>query len=252
MNEAGGIMNAPLLRMENIHKWFEKVHALKGVDFEVNAGEVVALIGDNGAGKSTLMHILVGFVTPNKGKIYLRGKEVNIYSPSDARKLGIEMVYQDTATIGSMSVMQNIFLDREKIKSIGPIKIIDKKKMKNESEKLTKILGLRIASPDQEVRFCSGGERQGIAISRAMYFKAKVVILDEPIAALSIKGAEKVMSFMRELKNKNIAVIIIVHDLSKGYSIADRFVILSLGRKIADIRKKETSIDELRDVLVSS
>lgn len=245
-------MKIPLLKMEKIHKWFEKVHALKEIDFEANAGEVVALIGDNGAGKSTLMHILVGFINPNEGKIYLEGKEVYINSPSGARMLGIEMVYQDTATISEMSVMKNIFLDREITRSIGPIKVLDNKKMRDETRKLMNNLSLKIGSYNQEARFCSGGERQGIAISRAMYFKAKIVILDEPTAALSIKGTEKVISFIKELKKRNIAVILVMHDINITYDIADRFVVLSLGRKIADLRKKEIAKDKLIELLVSS
>jgi simple sugar transport system ATP-binding protein len=245
-------MTPPLLKMEKIHKWFERVHALKGVDLEANQGEVVALIGDNGAGKSTLMHILVGFIKPSEGNVYIDGKRADVHSPSEARELGIEMVYQDTATISEMSVMENIFLDRELTKSFGPINILDKRKMREETVELTKNLGLNIGTPDQQAKFCSGGERQGIAISRAMYFNAKIVILDEPTAALSLKGTERVIQFIRELKKRGIVVVLVMHDVNLVYDIADRFIVLSLGQKIVDIEKEKTTLEELRKVLISS
>lgn len=245
-------MATPILRMHQIHKWFEKVHALKGVDLETDRGEVVAVIGDNGAGKSTLMHILVGFLEPSEGSIYIDGEQVSIHSPSEARGLGIEMVYQDTATISEMSVMQNIFLDREITKSVGPLRVLDKKKMREETNKLMHNLSLNIGSYDQKTKFCSGGERQGIAISRAMYFKAKIVILDEPTAALSLKGTQKVINFIQELKKHDIATLLVMHDINLTYDIADRFVVMTLGQKVADVPKSKISKEKLRQLLIGS
>jgi simple sugar transport system ATP-binding protein len=191
------------LKMENIHKFYGSVHALKGVDFEVGSNEIVGLVGDksneivglvgdNGAGKSTLVGLIAGSLSKSEGKIFVKGKETDIPSVKSARDLGIETVYQDQAVVETLSVAKNIFLGRELLRP-GLFKLLDMKKMEKEAEESTKSLGLDIASPDQEVRFCSGGERQGVAISRAMYFKAELVILDEPTAALSVVGVRKVL-----------------------------------------------------------
>jgi len=238
------------LKMENIHKFYGSVHALKGVDFEVGINEIVGLVGDNGAGKSTLVEIIAGSIPKSSGKIFVKGKEVEITSVKAARELGIEMVYQDQAVVETMSVAKNIFLGRELLKP-GLIKLLDMGGMKKEAERITKSLGLNIASPDQEVRFCSGGERQGVAISRAMYFKAELVILDEPTAALSIVGVQRVLEFIRQLKDSGASVILISHNLYHVYPVADRIVVFSKGQKVADMRKDETSIEELEQIQIS-
>jgi len=245
-----GMVKTPFLRMENIHKFYGSVHALKGVDFEVQSNEIVGLIGDNGAGKSTLVEIIAGSIPKSKGKIFVEGKEVDIPSVKAARDLGIEMVYQDQAVVETMSVAKNVFLGRELLRP-GLIKLLDMKKMEKEAETITKSLGLDIPSPDQEVRFCSGGERQGVAIARAMYFKAELVILDEPTAALSVTGAQKVLEFVRQLKDSGVSVIFISHNLHHVYPIADRIVVLSRGQKVADMRKDETSIEECEQIQIS-
>lgn len=234
-----------LLQIEGIHKWYGKVHALKGLNLDVQAGEVVALIGDNGAGKSTLIKIISGVVPPSEGKIFFKGEEVNIDSVSTARKLGIETVHQDRTIIGDLDVTKNIFLTREEKKSFGPFKILDHRKMREVAKKLTEKLGLKISSPDQEARFCSGGERQGIAIARAMHFKSRLVILDEPTTALSVKGVEKVLNFVNHLKEENIGVIYITHSLRSGYQIADRFVVMSQGEVVVNIPKKLITFEDL-------
>lgn len=234
-----------LVKMEDIHKWYGKVHALKGVNFEIYPGEIVGLIGDNGAGKSTLVKILSGVLSKNRGKIYWKGEGVNISSVKEARKLGIETVYQDQAVIGCLSVAQNIFMGRQPVKSWGLVKVLDKDKMRREAEKLARDLKLHIPSPNQEIRFCSGGEIQGVAISRAMYFKASLVILDEPTTALAVSGVQKVLSFITRLKSEGIASIFVTHNLHHVYSVADKFVVLSRGEKVTDVKKEETSIEGL-------
>ncbi|MBS7280835.1 MAG: sugar ABC transporter ATP-binding protein [Candidatus Freyarchaeota archaeon] len=240
-------MKTPFLKMENIHKFYGSVHALKGVDFEVGTNEVIGLVGENGAGKSTLIGIISGSIPKSSGRIFVKGKEVEIPSVKAARDLGIETVYQDQAVIDVMSVTNNIFLDRELLRP-GLIKLLDMERMRSEAEKITSSLGLNI-SPDQEVRFCSGGERQGVAIARAMYFKAELVILDEPTAALSISAAQKVLDFVRHLKDSGASCILISHNLYHVYPVADRIVVLSRGEKVADIRKEETSIKELEQIM---
>jgi len=243
-------MGSVLVEMKNIHKWFRKVHALRGVDFNVNQSEVVGLIGDNGAGKSTLIKILAGVFPPDEGEIFFMGKRVKFSSPNDARNYGIETIYQEQALADDLSIARNIFMNREPQKSIGPIKLLDYKKMKKESSKALSQLGMRISSMDQEARFCSGGERQGIAIARAMYFKAQLVILDEPTRALGVAGVQRVLDFVKELKNIGIAVIFITHNLYHVFPIADRFVVFVRGKKVEDIPKRDTSISKLAEVIV--
>jgi len=237
----------PFLRMEGIHKFYGSVHALKGVDFEVGFNEVVGLVGENGAGKSTLIGIISGSIPKSSGRIFVKGKEVEVPSVKAARDLGIETVYQDQAVIDIMSVSKNVFLGRELLKP-GLIKLMDMERMRGEAEGVTSLLGLNI-SPDQEVRFCSGGDRQGVAIARAMYFKAELVILDEPTAALSISAAQKVLEFVRQLKDSGVSCILISHNLYHVYPVADRIVVLSRGQKVADMRKEETSIEELEQIM---
>jgi len=239
-------MEKLLVRMENIDKWFGKVQALKGVNIKIWPGEIVGMVGDNGAGKSTLIKILAGVIHKDKGEIHWNEKKVDILSVDDSRKLGIETLFQEQSVIGILSVMKNVFLGREKVKSWGPMKILDNKNMGEESMKLFRQLGLNIASPNQEVRFCSGGEQQGVALSRAMYFKTKLVILDEPCRALGVKGVEQVSNFVKELGNKKIGVIFITHNLYHVYPVASRFVVLSRGEKTFDVQKKNTSFNELQ------
>ena len=238
--------------MEHIHKWYESNHALDDVDFKVYPGEVVIIVGDNGAGKSTLANILAGVVPLSKGKIKYKGKEVEIKSVKDSRKLGIEAVYQNQALIGIFSVSRNIFLGREIVKGYGPIKILDVPTMRKKSEMLTKALKLKIQSMDQEARFCSGGEAQGITMARALYFKSELVILDEPTTALSVEGVKAVIGFVRELKEAGIACIIVTHRIDQVYPIADRFVYLIRGKKLGEIYKKDTTVEEVERFLTKA
>uniref|UniRef100_A0A7V3YLG8 Sugar ABC transporter ATP-binding protein n=1 Tax=Candidatus Caldatribacterium californiense TaxID=1454726 RepID=A0A7V3YLG8_9BACT len=238
-----------LVRMVNIHKWFGRVYALRGVDFEVYRGETVGLIGDNGAGKSTLIKILSGYHQADQGEIYFEGQRVRISSPRDARKLGIETVYQEQALAPNLSIARNIFMGREPVRRWG---IIDRKVMNEESMKALANLGLRLRSPDLPVVTLSGGERQGVAIARALHFKAKLVILDEPTVALSVKEVEEVLEFVRQLQREGISVIFITHNLYHAYDIAERFVVMARGKKMADVKKKDTSPEELSQLVIKS
>ncbi|MGM0414822.1 MAG: ATP-binding cassette domain-containing protein [Bacillota bacterium] len=240
----------PLVKMENIHKKFGSIHAVKGVDLEVYSGEIIGLLGNNGAGKSTLIKALVGINPKTSGKIYWQGEEVQINSIKDARKLGIEAVYQEQAVFNQLSIVQNVFMGREPKRClVGPIKCLDYKTMKDIVGPLLKKLGMSVPSLDHEVRFCSGGERQGVAIARAMHFEAKLVILDEPTTALSVEAAKKVLSFIEHLKNEGISVILISHNMAHVYSVVDRIVVLSHGRKVEDVKKSETSRDKIEDLM---
>jgi simple sugar transport system ATP-binding protein len=235
----------PLLRLRNIHKWFEKVHALNGINLDVYPGEIVGLIGDNGAGKSTLVKILSGVLRPDEGEIFWEGKKVKISSVQDARKLGIETVHQERGFVDCFSISKNIFLGREPKKPLFFLNIVDYGEMKKEAQKVINWLNLKV-DPNQEMRFASGGEKQGVVVGRAMYFKAKLVILDEPTRALSVAGVERVLEFTEALKNSGISCIFVTHTLHQIFKIGDRFVILYRGEKKLDVEKKEfSSADEL-------
>lgn len=244
---AGGKEEKSLVKMAGVHKWFGKVHALKGVDFEVRHSEIVGLVGDNGAGKSTLIKVLSGFHLADKGEISFEGKRVNITSSLDARKLGIETVYQEQALAPNMSISRNIFMGRELVRSLG---FMDKKAMDGGSMEALKSIGLHLRSPDALIAMLSGGERQGVAIARVLHFKAKLVVLDEPTIALSVKEAQQVLEFIKQLRKEGISVIFITHNLYHVFPNADRFVVLTRGEKIADVEKKDTSIDELTKLIV--
>lgn len=236
-----------LVKMVNMHKWFGKVHALRGVDFEVNHSEIVGLVGDNGAGKSTLIKVLSGFHPADDGEIYFEGKRVTITSPRQARKLGIETVYQEQALASEMSIARNIFMGREPVRSLG---FLNKKAMGDESMEALESIELHLRSPDTLIAMLSGGERQGVAIARALHFKAKLVILDEPTIALSIKEAQQVLEFIKQLKKEGIAAIFITHNLYHVFPVAERFVILNRGERGADVRKEDVSIEKLSELIV--
>jgi len=236
----------PLMEARNIHKWYGKVHAVNGVSFIVNRGEIIGLIGDNGAGKSTLIKVLSGYHRPNEGEIFIEGEKVKINSPSDARALGIETVYQEQALVDSMSLARNFYMGREPVNRAG---FLNKQKM-NECIKILHRIGLFIKSPDLLVGSLSGGEKQGVAIGRAMYFKAKLVLLDEPTRALSVKEVRTVLDFVKEFKEANISVIFITHNLQHVYAIADRFLILEKGKAVKDIERDATSVEGLTEALM--
>lgn len=238
----------PLLRMEDIHKWYGSVHALKGIDLHVYPGEILGLLGDNGAGKSTLIEMIAGVHEPTEGDVFWKGERTEIMSVDDARELNVETVFQDQAVVESRSVAQNVFLGRELTTSVGPVQVLDKERMREEAETVTQSLGLDIASPEQEVRFCSGGEKQGVAIARAMYFDAELVILDEPTTALAISGVRKVLDFIEQLAASGTSVIFISHNLPHAYDVCDRFVVFSRGDKVGDVTKEETDVDELENM----
>ncbi len=238
-----------LLELRGIVKKFGPIVALNKVDFHVDYGEVVGLVGDNGAGKSTLAKIIVGYYQPDEGIILFEGREVKFKSPADARKLGIEIVYQDIALVPYMNVYRNLFLNREIYIKVGFIKILDKRKMKELAKKLLKDIGIKRHDPEMIVGKMSGGERQSIAIARAVYFGAKLVILDEPTSALSIKESEKVLQYVMDLKRRGISSIIISHNIYHVYSVADRIVVLDRGRKVLDIPKELASPEEIIDVI---
>lgn len=240
-------LSPALVEMRNIHKWYGKVHAVDGASLTINKGEIIGLLGDNGAGKSTLIKILAGYHRLDKGEIFIEGERTRINSPSDANALGIETVYQEQALVDSMSVARNFHMGREPIKWAG---FLDKQKM-NECMIPLRAMGLSIKSPDLLVSNLSGGEKQGTAIGRALYFKAKLVILDEPTRALAVREVRSVLGFVKELKEANVSAIFISHNLHHAYSVADRFVIMKQGKTVKDIKVDETSVEELTEAVMA-
>lgn len=248
--EYGRINRVPLLSLRNIHKYFGRVHALKGVNLDIYEGEIIGLIGDNGAGKSTLTKIIAGVIKKDAGEIYWMDKKVEINNVNDARRLGIEVAFQEMTLIDSLDIGLNIFLGRELTKEKIPW-LLDYKKMYQESSEILKNLGLRTSdNPKREVRFLSGGEKQGIVVARAMLFQSKLVILDEPTRNLSVAGVKMVLDFIRSLREKNIACIFISHTLHHVYEVADRIVLLSLGEKILDVPKYQYTVEELEKMII--
>ena len=236
-------MNNIILKANNLHKWYGSIHALKGVDFYIYEGEILGLLGGNGAGKSTLINILSGVYKKDKGEIILRNKEINFNSPQEARNSGIETVFQDQALVNDLNIAQNIFLSREITNKFGFVK---DSIMEKESANLIKSLGLNIPIMQKEVQYCSGGERQGIALSRAIYFKAKIVLLDEPMTALSAEGKNRMYDIIQKMRiEEKTSFLIISHDIDKIYSLCDRFIIFNRGEKKIEINKNEITIKEI-------
>jgi simple sugar transport system ATP-binding protein len=240
----------PVIQIEALGKSFGLTKALQGVTLHVNPGEVVGLIGDNGAGKSTFIKILSGFERPDEGRILVDGTPVSLKSASEARAMGIETVYQEQALADDLSVMNNLFLGSELTRRVGPFVLLDQKRMEREAQEMLDLLRLRV-SPSQEARFCSGGEKQGIAIARAIHVKARLVILDEPTNALGVVAVDRVLDLIRELKRTGIACIFISHNIQHVMDVSDRVTMFVHGTKILDVPVKETTTMQLVDMLNS-
>ncbi len=235
----------PILRMEGISKAFPGVQALDRVDFEAYAGEVMALVGENGAGKSTLMKILSGAYQKDAGRIYLEGKRVEIQDPYHAQLLGISTIYQELNVTFNQTVAQNIFLGRElKRKGIlGSLGFVDRKEMERRAGEILKMLGANIA-PNEFVKNLSVAQKQLVEIAKALSFKAKIIIMDEPTSALGSEEVEKLFEVIKQLKDQGIAIIFISHRLEEVFKIADRITILRDGKLVGYMKKEEATIDK--------
>ena len=245
------MIGTPIVEMVNIHKRFGAVQALRSVTLSLNHGEVLGLVGDNAAGKSTLMKVLSGAYIPDTGEILIDSKKVHITNPEDSRRLGIEMVYQDYALANNLDVSANVFLGREIVKwKLGPIGMMDKKAMEEQARGLLDRLKIEIDSVRLKVENLSGGQRQAVAIGRATAFDAKVIIMDEPTAALSIAAIGKVLDLIRELKGLGSSIIMISHRLEDIYEVSDRVMVLRHGHKVADC-PVSGDIREFREQIVS-
>jgi ABC-type sugar transport system ATPase subunit len=227
--------SGPIVEMRNIKKHFGAVQALKGVDLALDHNGVLGLMGDNAAGKSTLMKVLSGAYTPDDGGIFIEGEPVHFSSPMHARRMGIEMVYQDYALSNNLDVAANVFMGREVVRvKLGPFGILDYDHMERETRNLISRLRINVPSVRQKVERLSGGQRQAVAIARATAFDAKVIIMDEPTAALSVAAIDQVLELIKQLKAHGSSIIIISHRLEDIYRVADRMVVLRQGRKVAD------------------
>jgi simple sugar transport system ATP-binding protein len=236
---------APMVEVRNISKYFGNVTALNDVTMSVYAGEVMCLLGDNGAGKSTLIKVLSGVHQQSKGQYFNEGEEVRFNSPRDALERGIATVYQDLAMIPLMSISRNFFLGSEPTKGWGPFRRFDVKFAARTSREEMAKMGIDIRDPDQPVGTLSGGERQSVAIARAVYFGAKVLILDEPTAALGVKQAGTVLRYVAQARARNLAVVFITHNPHHAYAVGDRFTILKRGRTFGTFTREELSREEM-------
>ncbi len=243
----------PLLSVRGIVKRFGGLVAVNNVDLDVYSGEVVALLGDNGAGKSTLIKVISGVHKPEAGKIYFEGKEAKIETPMDALRIGIETIYQDLALAENLNVYSNIFLGREKVKNyLGFIKVLDHDFMLKESEKVLKRLGIKIPSLKNKIKTLSGGQRQAVAISKSIYWNAKLLIMDEPTAALGVAEQRKVLNLIRTLKEQGVAVILISHQMYDVFQVADRIVVMRRGEKVGELIASQTNPDEVVSLMVGA
>jgi ABC-type sugar transport system ATPase subunit len=245
---------APLLQIVDITKRFGGLVAVDNVSLDVNVGEVVGLVGDNGAGKSTLIKMVSGVYQPDGGEIYFDGQKVTFISPREARDLGIETIYQDLALAENLDVGSNIFLGREIRRPYlgGVIHTLDRTKMREESADILSRLEILIPSLTQQIRNLSGGQRQAVAIARTIYWNAKLVIMDEPTAALGVPEQRKVLTLVRTLCDQGVPVIIISHNMQDVFAVADRIVVLRRGKKVGERTAAKTTPDEIVSLMVGA
>ena len=240
---------APLLEARNVSKYFGSVIALEDITFKVNGGEVACVLGDNGAGKSTLIKMLSGVHAPDKGELLIEGEPVSFSGPRDARAQGIATVFQDLATVPLMSVWRNFFLGNEPTRGRGPLQRLDVKKAQQTMHDEMKKMGIDVRDPNQTVGTLSGGERQAMAIARAVYFGAKVLILDEPTSALGVRQSGIVLRYIVQAKATGRGVIFITHNPHHAYPVGDRFVVLKRGKMLGSYSKAETSLEKLTSLM---
>jgi len=237
-------MTAAIYEVRGVSKSFGAIRALDGLDFHLGAGEIVGLLGDNGAGKSTLIKMMSGIVPPDSGDIFVDGAPVAVNSRRDSQRIGIETIYQDTALVDSLSIVRNIFMGRELVGTWG---FLSHRRMRDIAVDVlrTTVHISGIDDPDREVGELSGGQKQAVAIARAVYFKRRILLLDEPTSALSVRETENLLAYIKRLRDENVSSVLVTHNLYHAFQICDRFVVMSHGRKVFDVSKAETTIDEL-------
>ncbi len=239
----------PLIDVRDIVKHFGSVIALSGVSMAVNEGQVMCLLGDNGAGKSTLIKTLSGVHKPTSGEYYVEGKAVDFDSPRDALDAGIATVYQDLAMIPLMSITRNFFMGREPTKGWGPFKYFDFDVADRVAREEMHKIGIDVRDPGQAVGTLSGGERQCVAIARAVYFGAKVLILDEPTSALGVRQTSMVLKYINQVRDKGLGVIFITHNVRHAHAVGDRYTVLNRGQTLGNFSKAEVDLEELQNLM---
>jgi D-xylose transport system ATP-binding protein len=237
----------PRLQLRNINKSFGGVQALRDVDFEVYAGEVIGLVGDNGAGKSTLVKVISGAYIPDSGDILIDGQKVSITSPQDATRLGIETVYQDLALCDNLDVVANLWLGREAYRTVIPriLKVLDETEMERQTIEVLKTLDVKIPSVRRPVATLSGGQRQCIAVAKTILRNPKVVLLDEPTAALGVAQTRQVLNLIQRLKQQGLAVVVISHNLHDVFEVTDRAIVMRLGQRAATFDIKTSTSEQV-------
>ena len=242
-------MSNPIIEMRDIEKHFGSVIALAGVSLAVHPGEVMCLLGDNGAGKSTFIKTMSGVHAPSAGEMLVEGKPVTFSGPREALDTGIATVYQDLAVIPLMSITRNFFMGREPTKGFGPFRYIDFKHCDGVAREEMKKIGIDVRDPGQAVGTLSGGERQCVAISRAVYFGAKVLILDEPTSALGVRQTSMVLKYVNMVRNKGLGVVFITHNVRHAMAVGDRFTVLNRGKTLGTAKKGEITPEELQNLM---
>ncbi len=245
------IEETPIISIRNLTKKFGGLTAVDNINLDIISGEITAIVGSNGAGKSTLIQMISGFYKPTSGNIFFKGKPLPLGNPLEVSRLGIETIYQDLSLAELLDVPDNMFLGREEYNKIFGLKILDKEKMTKESLKTLEKLKINIPYLNHPIRFLSGGQRQGVSIGRAIHWNAEVIIMDEPTAALGIKEKKQVMNLILDLKSKGVTIIVISHEMSDVFEIADRIVVLFQGKCVGIMRKSDTNIDEIAKLIIT-
>ena len=240
-----------VLELNNISKHFGAIHAVNDVSFSIEPGEVVGLMGDNGAGKSTLVKMIAGNYRPTEGSMKMDGAELVLHKPVDARRHGIEIVHQDLALCNNLTAAANVFLGRELHRGIGPISILDYASMYRRAGEIFKELKSE-TRPRDLVKQMSGGQRQAVAIGRTMLSEAKIVLMDEPTAAISVRQVAEVLNLIRELRGKGISVVLISHRMPDVFTVADRVIVMRRGRKVADKKIASSSPEEVTGLITGA
>jgi simple sugar transport system ATP-binding protein len=242
-------MTKPILELHNISKSFGALDALRGLSFHINQGEVIGLLGDNGAGKSTAVNLISGIHKPTSGHLSVDGKQTLFTCRTDSAEAGIETIYQNTALVDSLSITRNIFMGRERCRGGGLLKLAEMREIAMEVlRSAVHISG--IDSPDMLVGELSGGQKQAVAIARAVFFKRRILMLDEPTSALSVRETEALLNQVLKLKAENVSSVLVTHNLYHAYQVCDRFVIMSHGTKVFDVAKADTTIGQLTEYVV--
>ena len=240
-----------VLELTNISKHFGAIHAVNDVSFSIEPGEVVGLMGDNGAGKSTLVKMIAGNYRPTEGSMKMDGAELVLHKPVDARRHGIEIVHQDLALCNNLTAAANVFLGRELRRGVGPFRVLDYASMYRRAGEIFKELKSE-TRPRDVVKQMSGGQRQAVAIARTMLSEAKIVLMDEPTAAISVRQVAEVLNLIRELRGKGIAVVLISHRMPDVFTVADRVIVMRRGRKVADKKIASSSPEEVTGLITGA